>query len=55
VIGDALTWLFFSTMRALAPCVLAGLLAVLAEVPARLRTAPDPARAPPAAEDARAI
>jgi hypothetical protein len=54
VIGDALTWLFFSTMRALAPCVLAGLLAVLAEVPARLRTAPDPARAPPAAEDAPA-
>jgi hypothetical protein len=55
VIGDALTQVFFSTMRVLAPCVLAGLLAVLAEVPARLRTAPDPARAPPAAEDARAI
>jgi hypothetical protein len=54
VIGDALTQVFFSTMRALAPCVLAGLLAVLAEVPAHLRTAPDPARAPPAAEDAPA-
>jgi hypothetical protein len=54
VVGDALTLVFFSTMRVLAPCVLAGLLAVLAEVPARLRTAPDPARAPPAAEDARA-
>jgi hypothetical protein len=54
VVGDALTWLFFSTMRALAPCVLAGMLALLAEVPARFRTAPDPARTPPATEDAAA-
>jgi hypothetical protein len=54
VIGDALTWLFFSTMRALAPCVLAGMLALLASPHARLRTAPDPARAPPATEDAAA-
>ena len=52
VVGDALTWLFFSTMRALAPCVLAAMLAVLAEAPPRPRTAPEPARAPPATEDA---
>jgi hypothetical protein len=54
VVGDALTWLFFSTMRALAPCVLAAMLALLAEAPARFRAAPDPARAPPATEDAAA-
>ncbi|HEX6675892.1 MAG TPA: hypothetical protein VF486_12790 [Actinomycetes bacterium] len=30
VLGDALTWLFYSAMRVLAPCVLAALLAVLA-------------------------
>jgi hypothetical protein len=52
VIGDALTQVFYSTMRALAPCVLAAMLALLAEAPARFRAAPDPARAPPATEDA---
>jgi hypothetical protein len=41
VVGDALTGLFFSTMRALAPCVLAGLLALLAVPPA---TAPQVGR-----------
>jgi hypothetical protein len=54
VVGDALTQVFYSTMRVLAPCMLAAILALLAEGPARFRTAPDPARAPPATEDAAA-
>jgi len=33
LLGDALTWLFYSAMRALAPCVLAALLAVAARPP----------------------
>jgi hypothetical protein len=45
VLGDALTWLFYSAMRALAPCVLAALLALLAR-PAG-RAGDDPAAAQP--------
>lgn len=39
VLGDVLTWQFYSAMRALAPCILAALLALLARPPRHAREA----------------